>query len=555
MKKTSCLSAGCGYCLIFLPIFFLFLFQLFAQEPPASDHLEIIFSRVQNPDSATAAFYEALEKLRDPSPANEQSLQRLYTDIIDIINDAGRARWKTLQTLDEKAAFIKRFWISRDLTPATPVNERLIEHYSRLSYARDKYSYFDARGYDDRGMIYVQYGPPDDYVDDVIIDGAVPMISWVYQRHGVPVNFDFLNQGTGYRLTSWLSDAVRSFNPLAGLPTLQALVNRRVTLHPTYARLSSELEYLRAQAIRNPNEARRQIQRAINAYAIDVTTKQAEQPKAESDVLIKLTALPCGLTLAKFQGHDQNLDLVASYGFNLTDLKSKTDTTQVQIVAAIRDTTLNICASRDTTYALRPRSLQKSEAFVATATYRLLPNKYYFFLDVNNPSGNQRGLRDFTVVLGRYPKGVLHLSTAIFATQVVPASDSLAPKQSLRRHDLAMTPYPFPTIKRDQRIFLYLEIYDLQRDESGETFYQVEYEVSAPEKKGLSSLLASLNPFSKSRGSISVIDTRHGKATTEPAYLQLDFSQLRRGNYNLIVRVTDKVAKITKESKLQFELE
>jgi len=35
----------------------------------------------------------------------------------------------------------------------------------------------------------------------------------------------------------------------------------------------------------------------------------------------------------------------------------------------------------------------------------------------------------------------------------------------------------------------------------------------------------------------------------------LDFSQLRGGKYDLIVRVTDKLVNVTKESKLQFELE
>ncbi|MDZ7361526.1 MAG: hypothetical protein ONB46_12495 [candidate division KSB1 bacterium] len=271
--------------------------------------------------------------------------------------------------------------------------------------------------------------------------------------------------------------------------------------------------------------------------------------------MTKIDVLPCALHLAKFKGKNQKLDLVASYGFDPADLKGKTDSLQVQIIAAVRDSLLALYASHDTTCMFSPRTPQPVEAFVTATTYSLPPGKYYFFLDVNNPKGNQRGLRDFTVGLWSYPKDVLHLSTAIFATQVVPASDSLAPKPSLRRHDLAMTPYPFSTIKRDQRIFLYLEIYDLRRDETGETFYDVQYEVNAPEKKGLSSLLASLNPFGKSRGSISVIDTRRGKATMEPTYLQLDFSQLRGGNYNLIVRVTDKVAKITKESKLEFELE
>jgi len=37
-------------------------------------------ARVQNPDSATAVFYETLEKLRDPSPVNENRLARLYSE-------------------------------------------------------------------------------------------------------------------------------------------------------------------------------------------------------------------------------------------------------------------------------------------------------------------------------------------------------------------------------------------------------------------------------------------------------------------------------------------
>ncbi|MDZ7290840.1 MAG: hypothetical protein ONB44_06520 [candidate division KSB1 bacterium] len=116
-------------------------------------------------------------------------------------------------------------------------------------------------------------------------------------------------------------------------------------------------------------------------------------------------------------------------------------------------------------------------------------------------------------------------------------------------------PYPFPALKRSVPMFVYFEIYDLKRDEAGETFYEIEYEVNAPSKKGLSSLLASLNPFGKSGGSISVSEMRQGNAAVEPIYLQLDFSQLRSGKYNLLVRVTDKLANITKESKLEFELE
>ena len=82
--------------------------------------------------------------------------------------------------------------------------------------------------------------------------------------------------------------------------------------------------------------------------------------------------------------------------------------------------------------------------------------------------------------------------------------------------------------------------------------YDTVYEVDTTKKK---SFWASLNPFDKTPGSIVVSETRRGKAATEPTYLQLDFSRLSKGAYNLVVRVTDKVANTTKESALEIELE
>jgi GWxTD domain-containing protein len=534
-----------------------------SNKPISHQYLEGIFAEVSDPGAATEAFYQALDELRKPSADTEKKVMRLYADIVDILSDAELSRWKALRTIDEKVTFLKRFWYGHDPTPATPVNERLVEHYTRLLYARDKFTWIDMRGYDDRGMIYIKYGPPDDQIEDLGTNETVPLSSWAYQRYGAPISFDFINEGLGYRVNGRLTKAIRATTPLAELFAMQKLANKRVTLHPTYAQLSMELEYIiEVEVQRRPRDPRRTdrqqitfrqlLDRVVDTYVMEVSKAQNQLPKSTSEVLTQIDALSCALTLAKFQGQGQRLDLVASYGFDPADLKGKSDPLRVQIVAAVRDTTLDIFASRDTTFEFMRRSPQNSGVFVATTTYSLPPSKYFFLLDVNNPKGNQRGLRDFTVGLGPYPKGVLHLSTAVFAHEVIPAGDSLQDQRSFKRHHLAIFPYPFATIKRKDRLFVYFEIYDLQRDAGGETFYEIQYEIKAPEKKGL---LASLNPFSKSGGSISVSNTWRGKAATEPTYLQLDFSRLRVGKYGLIVRVTDKLAKITKETKLAFELE
>lgn len=68
-----------------------------------------------------------------------------------------------LEARDPRLAIeLKKFWIEADPTPTTSYNERLIEHWERIAFARDRYTNgrYTAYDTDDRGEIYVRYGPP-----------------------------------------------------------------------------------------------------------------------------------------------------------------------------------------------------------------------------------------------------------------------------------------------------------------------------------------------------------------------------------------------------------
>ena len=52
-----------------------------------------------------------------------------------IFNPTEAAKWDSLKTPEEKAAFFHKFWARRDPDPTTPHNERLITHYERLQKA------------------------------------------------------------------------------------------------------------------------------------------------------------------------------------------------------------------------------------------------------------------------------------------------------------------------------------------------------------------------------------------------------------------------------------
>lgn len=81
-----------------------------------------------------------------------------------LMTAADSARWESLLEARDPRILteIRRFWILRDPTPTTHENERLIEHWGRIAYARRRFTQAVNSPYrtDDRGTIFVKFGPP-----------------------------------------------------------------------------------------------------------------------------------------------------------------------------------------------------------------------------------------------------------------------------------------------------------------------------------------------------------------------------------------------------------
>jgi GWxTD domain-containing protein len=85
------------------------------------------------------------------------------------------------------------FWEHRDPTPGTEQNEFKEEFFARVRYANEHFSSLGPGWKTDRGMIYIQYGPPDQvesYPHNV--DGPPYEVWWYYQlrRRYVFVDYD-----------------------------------------------------------------------------------------------------------------------------------------------------------------------------------------------------------------------------------------------------------------------------------------------------------------------------------------------------------------------------
>ena len=99
-------------------------------------------------------------------------LKWINEDVAYIVRADERAAFLGLGSGEEREKFIEQFWLRRDPTPGTAVNEMKDEHYRRIASANQRFRTGSgiAGWKTDPGRIYIAYGPP----DEIEAHGATP---------------------------------------------------------------------------------------------------------------------------------------------------------------------------------------------------------------------------------------------------------------------------------------------------------------------------------------------------------------------------------------------
>jgi len=101
-------------------------------------------------------------------------------------------QYKTLDSLNAKREFLYNFWLKRDPTPGTTINEFKEDYLKRVAFANKNFSLLKKDGYlTDRGRVVLLYGEPDQrdfYPSDA---GLKPYEVWFYNQIEGGVNFYF----------------------------------------------------------------------------------------------------------------------------------------------------------------------------------------------------------------------------------------------------------------------------------------------------------------------------------------------------------------------------
>ena len=178
-----------------------------------------------------------------------------------------------------------------------------------------------------------------------------------------------------------------------------------------------------------------------------------------------------------------------------------------------------------------------------------------------------------------YDKETFHLSDLLVASNI--QTRNAFPEH---RDDLIITPNPVRTFSQSESIFIYLELYDLQRDNFGRTHYQISYTISKPEMDTVSPALFMsqkvLDTLGKTEIDISVRSQVHhteaqdlnieraqdsdvirtvtanyeGNREDDFTYLQIDVNQVPEGIYQLTVLAKDKQTEQTDSKYVYFRV-
>jgi GWxTD domain-containing protein len=89
----------------------------------------------------------------------EESERAIYEDIRHVASEEETAEYESTSGA-QREAYLKRFWANRDPDVTTPANERRVEHYRRVWFARQEFSK-TVQPWDRRGEVYVRFGEPD----------------------------------------------------------------------------------------------------------------------------------------------------------------------------------------------------------------------------------------------------------------------------------------------------------------------------------------------------------------------------------------------------------
>ena len=476
----------------------------------------------------------------------------LNEDVAYIITDEERATFKRLQIDEEREQFIEQFWLRRDPTPDSVENEFKEEHYRRIAYANEHYASGIPGWKTDRGRIYITFGPPDEieshpsggtyerppeegggttstfpfeqwryrYIEDIgsdiIIEFVDPTMSGEYRMTMDPSEKDALLYVPGAGLTLMeqlgLADKTDRFNRTDGTHLGTPFGGQTQKMNQF-----NRLEQF-AKLQKPPSVKFKDLEAVVNSrisYNVLPLRVQVDYiPLTEAQVL----------TYISVQFDNKDLQFQAKEGVQKAS---------VEILGRV--TTLT---RRPVAYFEEPVTLDTPAEYLKQMAGRkslyakilpLAPGSYRLNVACKDVVGGNMGTYEAALTVPRLDGDKLSSSSLILADQI-----EKVPTRSIGMGQFVIgsskvRPRLGDTFKRDEKMWIYLKLYNFSPDDSNRPTGQIQYEIV---KNGSNEkIIDYTEDISELPGATS------SQVTIEKG---LPLNNLAPGSYTLRLKVTDK---------------
>jgi GWxTD domain-containing protein len=479
----------------------------------------------------------------------------LNEDVAYIITDEERAAFKRLQTDDEREQFIENFWLRRDPTPDTEENEFKEEHYRRIQYANDNFASGIPGWKTDRGRIYIVFGPPDER-DEHPTGGTYerppeegggetttyPFEDWRYryiEGIGTNVMIEFVDPTmTGeYHLTMDPSEKdALTYVPGAGLSLMEQLglsdkmarFNRTDGTHlPTpmggntaaldeFDRLDQYVKLQKPPTIKF-KDLEAEVNSKITYNILPMNALIDYFPITESSVMTSITL--------QFNNKDLNFQSKEGVQKAVVNIYGRITTITRKVVNVFEDT-VEVPSAPEMLEAMRKvKSIYQK-------TIPLIPGTYRLNVVAKDVVGGSMTNYEVALRVPLMDSDKLTTSSLVLADMIEKVPTKSIGAGPFVINDSKVRPRVDSTFKRDEKMGIYLKIYNFEGDEkTRKPAGEVEFQVF---KKGATEPLPGYD-FTEDVSQIP-------RATASQVVIEklLPLKDLAPGQYEIRVKVTDK---------------
>ena len=441
--------------------------------------------------------------------------ERELLESIDLlVSEEDHASRDTTQAIDE---LLERemFWKRQDPLYLSDFNERKMAHFGRMAYANLRFRRFldDVEGWQtDMGKTYIKFGRYRQRVttykgtwdSEKVLDAAM-MEFWYYE------NFQFKFCGTTDDIWHFCGGAVGyllSTVPAvetSGFTITKRAENDAKRIRPYFMMRISPASFVPPISILTeaPHHIFRKIaQRFVDPYLNRKYTlphqiaafEERDSMRVELSYMIPKDRLTENPETGKVSFWDGVFFFDQQWNDMYNDRKSRTLTLPPQKPAS------NAAAQH------------RNDHLLISRTVSVRQDSYHFSVELLDQTSGLIGVaRDEKPFV--YGQETFHLSDLLVGSDI--QAKKALPES---RDDLLITPNPVRTFSPSEPVFIYLELYDLQRDDFGSTQYEISYTIGKPEEDTLSPTLFTSQSLIETMGKTE-IDLRSGQ-TAEAQGLQ-----------------------------------